>query len=77
LSDSGGEQHAGGIFGAEKWSLVGSHKKPLKDYFEKERELWRLLSGPTQDWSAQICPDATLNDLDPAAIAFARQQSNT
>lgn len=61
-------------FSGREWVRVGSHKKPLKDYFEKERELWRLLSGPTQDWSAQICPDATLNDLDPAAIAFARQQ---
>jgi ATP-dependent DNA helicase RecG len=61
-------------FSGREWIRVGSHKKPLKDYPEKERELWRLLSAPTQDWSAQISPDATLNDLDPAAIAFARQE---
>ena len=27
-----------------------------------------------EDWSAQICDGATLNDLDPQAIAFARQE---
>ena len=27
-----------------------------------------------EDWSAQICEGATLNDLDPQAIAFARQE---
>jgi ATP-dependent DNA helicase RecG len=27
-----------------------------------------------EDWSAQICEGATLNDLDPNAIAFARQE---
>lgn len=26
------------------------------------------------DWSAEICPDATLADLDPNALAFARQR---
>lgn len=61
-------------FSGREWVRVGSHKKPLKDYPEKERELWRLLSAPAQDWSAQICSDATLNDLDPAALAFARQE---
>ena len=27
-----------------------------------------------EDWSAQICPEATLSDLDPEAIAFGRRQ---
>lgn len=27
-----------------------------------------------EDWSAQVCDGATLNDLDPTAIAFARQE---
>ena len=57
-------------FSGREWIRVGSHKKPLKNYSEKERELWRLLTA--QDWSAQICAGATLNDLDPQAIAFAR-----
>ncbi len=30
--------------------------------------------GATLDWSAQICEKATINDLDPAAITFARQE---
>ena len=29
-----------------------------------------------EDWSAEICPKATLDDLDPRAISFARQQYN-
>ncbi len=61
-------------FSGREWIRVGSHKKPLRDYPEKERALWRLLSGSAQDWSAQICEGATLNDLDPEAIAFARQE---
>ncbi|PKL57862.1 MAG: transcriptional regulator, partial [Methanomicrobiales archaeon HGW-Methanomicrobiales-5] len=30
--------------------------------------------GATLDWSAQVCEKATIADLDPAAIAFARQE---
>ena len=33
-----------------------------------------LCPVPLHDWSAQICEGATLNDLDPQAIAFARQE---
>lgn len=61
-------------FSGREWIRVGSHKKTLKDYPEKERELWRFLSAPDQDWSAQICEGATLNDLDPKAVSFARQE---
>lgn len=61
-------------FSGRRWVRVGSHKKPLAEHPEKERQLWLLLSGPIQDWSAQICAGATLNDLDPDAIAFARQE---
>lgn len=59
-------------FSGRRWVRVGSHKQPLSDHPERERNLWRLLSGPREDWSAQICPGATLADLDPAALAFAR-----
>jgi ATP-dependent DNA helicase RecG len=61
-------------FSGREWIRVGSHKKPLKDYPEKERELWRLLSGPAQDWTAQVCDGAKLDDLDPEAIRFARSE---
>ncbi|VVB70179.1 Putative DNA-binding domain protein [uncultured archaeon] len=30
--------------------------------------------GTPEDWSAQICESATINDLDPQAIAFAKQE---
>ena len=61
-------------FSGREWIRVGSHKKSLRDYPEKERELWRLLSEPTADWSAGTCPGASLRDLDPKAVAFARRQ---
>lgn len=61
-------------FSGRRYIRVGSHKKPLAEHPEKERQLWLLLSGPTQDWTAQICAGATLADLDPQAIAFARQE---
>jgi ATP-dependent DNA helicase RecG len=59
-------------FSGEEYIRVGSLKKKLKDHPEKERELWQRLAH--QDWSAQVCEGATLNDLDPQAIAFARQE---
>src|SRR5262245_11065199 len=61
-------------FGGRRYVRVGSHKKPLAEHPERERQLWLLLSGPMQDWSAQVCDGATLNDLDPRAVAFARQE---
>ncbi len=61
-------------FSGRRWIRIGSYKKPLEEYPAKEELLWQALSGPAEDWSAQICPDATLADLDPTALAFARQQ---
>jgi ATP-dependent DNA helicase RecG len=61
-------------FSGREWIRVGSSKKPLRDYPEKERQLWRTLSTPADDWSARICDGATLADLDPKAIDFARQE---
>ena len=61
-------------FGGRRYVRVGSHKKPLAEHPERERNLWLHLSGPIQDWSAQICGGATLNDLDSNAIGFARQE---
>jgi len=61
-------------FSGREWVRIGSHKKPLRDYVEKERELWQILSWPGQDWSAGICEGARLNDLDSNAVAFARAE---
>ncbi|MBU2575382.1 MAG: putative DNA binding domain-containing protein [Elusimicrobia bacterium] len=49
---------------------VGSYKKKLSDHPEKERKIWR--NKPANDWSAEMCEDATINDLDPQAVTKAR-----
>lgn len=62
-------------FSGEEYIRIGSQKRKLKDYPEKERELWRRFDHANlQDWSAQVCNGALLSDLDPQAIAFARQE---
>ncbi|MFA6240056.1 MAG: RNA-binding domain-containing protein [Candidatus Hydrogenedentales bacterium] len=49
---------------------VGSSLVTLASHPEKERALWTL----GQDWSAEVCADATLADLDPEAVSHARVQ---
>ena len=60
-------------FKDEPFIRVGSYKQKLRDFPEKERKLWQILSGD-QDWSAQIVEGATLSHLDPQALQFARAQ---
>ena len=60
-------------FGGKEYIRVGSHKKKLRDYSEKERKLWSKLSSQTDDWSINICEDATIDDLSKEAIAKARE----
>lgn len=54
---------------------VGSYKKKLSDFPEKERKIWTK-AQQLHDWSAQICPDASISDLAPNAIAKAREEYN-
>lgn len=49
---------------------VGSSKTELRNHPEKARALWTRGS----DWSAEVCAAAALVDLDPAAVAAAREQ---
>lgn len=49
---------------------VGSSKTELRNHPEKARALWTRGS----DWSAEVCAAASLADLDPDAIATAREQ---
>jgi len=58
-------------FKNEAFIRVGSYKKHLKDYPEKESKIWR--KKEKHDWSAEICEGASLDDLDPAALARARE----
>jgi len=61
-------------FEGKEYVRVGSYKKKLKDYPEKERKLWaKLTSNALQDWSANICEEATIDDLSEEAIAKARE----
>jgi ATP-dependent DNA helicase RecG len=49
---------------------VSGSKTLLADHPQKEAALWHL----NTDWSAEVVPGATLDDLDPAAIRKAREQ---
>ena len=48
----------------------GSSKTLLRNHPEKERAIWTNGS----DWSAEVCPSATVEDLEPEAILKAREQ---
>ena len=74
LFEIGPATHTPIRFYGTEYIRVGSLKKKLGEYPEKERELWKVLSQSQTDWSAVICDGATQKDLDPAAIAFARQE---
>ncbi len=49
---------------------VGGSKTELSRHPEKARAIWTRGS----DWSADVCERATLDDLDPQALAKAREQ---
>ncbi len=49
---------------------VGASKTELGKHPEKARALWTRGS----DWSAEVCERASLDDLDPEAVAKAREQ---
>ena len=51
----------------------GTSKTELAKYPEKERAIWNR----RVDWSAQVCEQATLDDLAPEAISKARQEYAT
>lgn len=51
---------------------VGSQKRKLSDYPEKEKKLWNRLQ--LIDWSSQVIEGASLNDLDLNAIQKARDE---
>lgn len=49
---------------------IDSSKTELKNYPDKERRIWHS----TTDWSAGICENASINDLDNGAIEIALQK---
>lgn len=57
-------------FSGRAYCRIGTSKTELSKHPEKERALWTRSS----DWSAETCHRATFADLDPEAIAKAREQ---
>jgi ATP-dependent DNA helicase RecG len=58
-------------FKHEAFVRIGTNKTNLKNYPEKERQIW--LKAPGYDWSAQIVQAASILDLDTVAILKARE----
>lgn len=56
-----------------RYIRIDSHKTKLSDHPDKEARLWALL-GQKDDWSGELVPGATLDDLDPDAVAAARKR---
>lgn len=56
-----------------RYVRVDSHRVKLSDHPDKEARLWTRL-GQKDDWSGEVVPDATLADLEPAAVDAARQR---
>lgn len=56
-----------------RYIRVDSHKTRLGEQPDKEARLWARL-GVKEDWSGVVVSEATLDDLDPEALAAARQR---
>ena len=61
-------------FQGERFIRVGSHKKKLREYPEKEIALFDVLTAGDADWSSEVIEMATIDHLDVKAVAFARTQ---
>lgn len=58
-------------FKGVRYIRIDSHKTRLSEHPDKEARLWEALGG-TEDWTGQIVAEASLDDLDQAALDFAR-----
>lgn len=58
-------------FQHRRYIRIDSHKVNLSEHPDKEARLWGLL-GVKEDWSGALVPGASLDDLDPEAVAAAR-----
>jgi ATP-dependent DNA helicase RecG len=56
-----------------RYVRVDTHKVKLSDHPDKEARLWTRLAAPS-DWTGEVVPGATLEDLDPDAVVMARQR---
>lgn len=60
-------------FAGIRYIRIDSHKTRLSEHPDKEARLWAML-GQKDDWSGEMVPGATLDDLDPEAIEVARRR---
>lgn len=58
-------------FDGTRYIRIDSHKTNLAKHPDKEARLWTAL-GQKEDWSGELVPGATIDDLDPDAITMAR-----
>lgn len=56
-----------------RYIRVDSHLVKLAQYPDKEARLWATL-GSKEDWSGMLVPGGAFSDLDPLALAAARQR---
>lgn len=59
-------------FEGVRYIRIDSHNTELSKYPDIEQRLWNLLGKPNDDWSAELVPEATYDDLDPVAIEEVR-----
>ena len=58
-------------FKGVRFIRIDSHKTKLSEHPDKEARLWENLVG-IEDWTGEVVTNASLDDLDPGAIEFAR-----
>lgn len=56
-----------------RYIRIDSHKTKLGEHPDKEARLWEVL-GQKEDWSGELVPGASLDDLDPQALEMARKR---
>ncbi len=59
-------------FKGVRYIRIDSHKTRLSEHPDKEARFWEALGGGGEDWTGQLVADATVDDLDPEAVEFAR-----
>lgn len=60
-------------FGGVRYIRIDSHKTKLAEHPDKELRIWELL-GQKSDWSGELVPEATIDDLDFEAVEAARRR---
>lgn len=56
-----------------RYIRIDSHKTRLSEHPDREARLWAAL-GQKDDWTGELVPEATFDDLDPFAVDMARRR---